>query len=79
MVDWSKQLILFGLAAVFSIYWTGRQGLWDVMGGESSWDKEWKEAKQLLARHIITGSVYEKMRLASKYRPTCFFWQILNY
>ena len=55
MVDWSKQLVLFVLAAIFSLYWTGKQGLWDVMSGETSWDKDWKEAKQLLARHIVAG------------------------
>jgi hypothetical protein len=55
MVEWSRQLVLFVLAAIFSIYWTGKQGLWDAMGGETSWDKEWKEAKQLLVKHIIQG------------------------
>jgi hypothetical protein len=54
-VDWSRQFVLFLLAAIFSIYWTGKQGLWEAMGGESSWDKDWKEAKHLLVRHLRDG------------------------
>ncbi len=51
-VNWSRQLIILVLAAVFAFYWTGKQGLWDALRGSSPWDKDWADAKAALQKRV---------------------------
>mmetsp|Transcript_22443 Transcript_22443/g.35117 ORF Transcript_22443/g.35117 Transcript_22443/m.35117 type:complete len:248 (+) Transcript_22443:128-871(+) len=51
-VNWSRQLVILVLAALFAFYWTGKQGLWDALRGSTPWDKEWTDAKSALQRRL---------------------------
>lgn len=51
-VNWSRQIIILVLAAVFAFYWTGKQGLWEALRGSSPWDKDWADAKQALTKRV---------------------------
>uniref|UniRef100_A0A7S0NB77 Uncharacterized protein n=1 Tax=Hanusia phi TaxID=3032 RepID=A0A7S0NB77_9CRYP len=52
MVDWSRQAVILIVAALFAVYWTGKQGLWDALRGHSPWEKEWQDAKMALVRRL---------------------------
>ena len=51
-VNWSRQIMILMIAALFAVYWTGKQGLWDAMRGSSPWDKDWTDAKQALVKRV---------------------------
>eukprot|EP00802_Teleaulax_amphioxeia_P023272 Tamp_23821.p1 GENE.Tamp_23821~~Tamp_23821.p1 ORF type:complete len:265 (-),score=37.38 Tamp_23821:225-992(-) len=52
MVNWTRQFGILIMAAIFAIYWTGKQGLWDALKGSSSIDRDWADAKQALMRRL---------------------------
>lgn len=51
-VNWSRQIMILVMAAVFAVYWTGKQGLWDALRGSSPLDRDWGDAKQALVRRL---------------------------
>lgn len=60
MVNWAAQAPIMLFAAIFAIWWTGRQGLWDAVSGKTPLDKQWVDARAVLLRRIDRGK-YEVM------------------
>ena len=52
MVDWGRQLPILVFAAIFALWWTSRQGLWEAVSGKTPVDKQWVDARAVLLRRI---------------------------